>query len=61
MTDQARLAEEIVDAVNDLAGRHEGHRALHAKGTLLTGTFTGTADGRRAHDRRAPPGRSRCG
>ena len=45
MTDQARLAEEIVDAVNDLAGRHEGHRALHAKGTLLTGTFTGTADG----------------
>ena len=45
MTDQARLAEEIVDAVNDLAGRHEGHRALHAKGTLLTGTFTGTAEG----------------
>ncbi len=45
MADQARLAEEIVDAVNDLAGRHEGHRALHAKGTLLTGSFTGTPDG----------------
>jgi len=39
------LAVEILDAVNDLAGRHSGHRALHAKGTLLTGTFTATAEG----------------
>ena len=42
------LAEQVVDAINDISGRHEGHRAAHAKGTLLRGTFTG---GRlRAHD-----------
>jgi catalase len=35
------LAEEVVDAINDISGRHEGHRAAHAKGTLLAGTFTG--------------------
>ena len=35
-----RLAEEAVDAINAIAGRHEGHRAAHAKGTLVTGTFT---------------------
>jgi catalase len=34
------LAEQAVDAINDISGRHEGHRAAHAKGTLLTGTFT---------------------
>ena len=34
------LAEQVVDAINDISGRHEGHRAAHAKGTLLTGTFT---------------------
>ena len=34
------LAEQVVDAINDIAGRHHGHRAAHAKGTLLTGTFT---------------------
>lgn len=33
------LAEQVVDAINDISGRHEGHRAAHAKGTLLTGTF----------------------
>jgi catalase len=39
------LAEEVVDAINDISGRHEGHRAAHAKGTLLTGTFTGSGSG----------------
>ncbi len=39
------LAKEIVDAINDLAGRHEGHRAVHAKGTLLAGTLTATPEG----------------
>ena len=34
------LAEEIVDAINEISGVHPGHRAAHAKGTLLTGTFT---------------------
>src|ERR687896_713584 len=33
------LAEQVVDAINDISGRHEGHRAAHAKGTLLAGTF----------------------
>jgi catalase len=39
------LAEQVVDAINDISGRHEGHRAAHAKGTLLTGTFTGSDAG----------------
>lgn len=34
--------EEIVDRVEGRFGRHEGHRALHAKGTLCRGTFTAT-------------------
>lgn len=34
------LAEEAVDAINSISGTHPGHRAAHAKGTLLTGTFT---------------------
>ena len=41
------LAEEIVDAINEISGVHPGHRAAHAKGTLLSGTFTpnGNASG----------------
>jgi catalase len=35
------LAEQIVDAINEISGVHPGHRAAHAKGTLMTGTFTG--------------------
>ena len=34
------LPEEIVDAINEISGRHPGHRSAHSKGTLLTGTFT---------------------
>jgi catalase len=34
--------EQAVDAANEAFGRHPGRRALHAKGTLLTGTFTAT-------------------
>src|SRR5829696_2028944 len=34
------LAEEIVDAINEISGVHPGHRAAHAKGTLITGTGT---------------------
>jgi catalase len=40
-----RFAEEVVDAINDISGRHEGHRAAHAKGSLLTGTFTPSDSG----------------
>lgn len=39
------FAEEVVDAINDISGRHEGHRAAHAKGTLMAGTFTPSAAG----------------
>jgi catalase len=45
MSDTPAIAAEIIDAVNALAGRHEGRRALHSKGTLLAGTFTATAEG----------------
>jgi catalase len=34
--------QEAVDAANQAFGRHPHHRALHAKGTLLRGTFTAT-------------------
>src|SRR4051812_38403519 len=40
-----RLAEEVVDAINEISGEHPGHRAAHAKGTLLRGTFAGTGAG----------------
>jgi catalase len=39
------LAEQVVDAINDISGSHEGHRAAHAKGTLMTGTFTPSGSG----------------
>ena len=39
------LAEQVVDAINDIAGDHPGHRAAHAKGTLLHGSFTGADAG----------------
>jgi catalase len=33
---------QAADAANEAFGRHPGFRALHAKGTLLGGTFTAT-------------------
>jgi catalase len=33
---------QAVDAANEVFGRHPRRRALHAKGTLLKGTFTAT-------------------
>ena len=39
------LAEQVVDAINDISGRHAGHRAAHAKGTLLAGVFTPSGSG----------------
>jgi catalase len=38
---------QAVDAANEVFGRHPGHRALHAKGTVLAGTFTATPAGMR--------------
>ena len=40
-----RFAEEVVDAINDISGAHEGHRAAHAKGTLVRGVFTPSGAG----------------
>ena len=37
-------AQDATAAANEVFGRHPGHRALHAKGTLLKGTFTATPD-----------------
>ena len=34
------LAEEVVDAIDEISGSHPGRRSAHAKGTLLAGTFT---------------------
>jgi catalase len=39
------LAEQVVDAINEISGVHPGHRAAHAKGTLMTGTFTPNGNG----------------
>ena len=39
------FAAEVVDSINALSGEHRGHRAAHAKGTLLTGTFRPNASG----------------
>jgi catalase len=38
----ALTAHQAVDAANGTFGRHPGFRALHARGTLLRGTFTAT-------------------
>ena len=40
------LAVEAVDAINAISGVHAGHRAAHAKGSLLTGTFTPSDEAR---------------
>lgn len=37
--------DQAVDAINERFGRHEGHRALHAKGILCKGAFTATPQG----------------
>ena len=44
MADPASLAVQAVDAIHGVYGSHSGRRAVHAKGTLLRGTFTPTAE-----------------
>jgi catalase len=50
--------QQAVEAANYVFGSHPGFRALHAKGTLLTGTFTATPQAaaltRAAHMRGEP-------
>jgi len=38
------LWEEIVDTLGEVNGVHDGHRAVHAKGTVTEGTFTATSE-----------------
>ncbi len=38
----ALTGQDATSAAHSAFGRHPGHRALHAKGTLLAGTFTAT-------------------
>ena len=33
---------EVVDSINAVSGEHAGHRAAHAKGTLMAATFAAT-------------------
>ena len=37
------LAEQLVDALNAVSGAHPGHRAAHARGVVVAGTFRSTA------------------
>lgn len=36
--------EQTIERINERFGKHVGYRALHAKGTLHTGTFTATPE-----------------
>src|SRR5437764_971220 len=36
------LSKQLVDGINATYGSHAGHRAVHAKGVLCSGTFTAT-------------------
>ena len=40
-------AEQIIDAMNVLFGKHPGKRANHAKGVVIEGSFTPSADAAR--------------
>lgn len=42
-----RFSERIVDTMNAIHGRHDGLRAVHAKGWCCKGTFVGTHDAAR--------------
>src|SRR5213593_2216759 len=50
--------EQAIEGVYERFGRHPGRRALHAKGTMLRGTFTATEEAasltRAAHMQRTP-------
>lgn len=42
--DDTELGETLIAAVHAVAGEHDGHRALHAKGIGAAGWFTATGD-----------------
>ena len=41
------LAADAVDSINEISGGHPGHRAAHAKGTLMAGEFKATPEAAR--------------
>jgi catalase len=45
-TDEKRLnlAKEVIQAFDDVGGYHPGHRPAHAKGQLIAGAFTPSAE-----------------
>jgi catalase len=43
--DDSSVPEQIVDAMNLLFGKQDGNRANHAKGTVVEGSFTPSAEG----------------
>ena len=45
--DEASLAEQTIDVMNQLFGRHPSVRANHAKGIVAEGSFTPSAAVRR--------------
>ena len=47
MADPYEQAEQILDAIVGIYGTQGEHRAVHAKGTLLTGEFTPSPEGAR--------------
>ena len=52
------IPEQIVDAIHDIGGRHDGTRAVHAKGVVCGGTFIARPEAaaltRAAHMQGAP-------
>jgi catalase len=44
MSGMAPTVQDALAAADYAYGTHQGHRALHAKGTVLTGTFTPTGE-----------------
>lgn len=42
--ERTALAEEIIESLDAINGRHPGHRAVHAKGTFWRGAFTPTPE-----------------
>src|SRR6476619_1537981 len=57
--DQKSLPTELIDALNAVFGKQTDNRAVHAKGIVLEGKFTPSAEAaalsKAPHLRRAPP------
>lgn len=44
MAEGGDVFEQLVDAMSEIYGRHEGRRTVHAKGVWCEGTFTASAE-----------------